>query len=123
MVDHATKVASAGFAVGAHAGNGTVVSESAPIGNGHVHLREELRTLSETELIARHEEHETNTAERANSPSELAPGDGDLNYQHMLRLDQMILRFTWLLAGLTVLNLIAAIVTAVAAIIVIDRGG
>jgi hypothetical protein len=123
MVDYAPKVASAGFAVGAHPGNGTAVSEAAPIGNGHVHLREELRTLSETELIARHEKHETNTAEGANLPSELAPGDRGLSDQHALRLNQMMGRFTWLLAGLTVLNLIAAIVTAVAAIVVIDRGG
>jgi uncharacterized membrane protein YphA (DoxX/SURF4 family) len=123
MVDYATKVASAGFAAGAHAGRGTAVTEAAPIGNGHVYLHEELRTTSETELIARHDEHEVDTAAGVNLPEELARNDADLNGQHVLRFNQMMARFTWLLTGLTVLNLIAAIVSAVAAIVVIDRGG
>jgi hypothetical protein len=58
-----------------------------------------------------------------NFPRELAPNGVDLNDQHMLRLNEIMGRLTWLLFGLTVLNLIAAIVTTVAAIVVIDRGG
>ena len=76
-----------------------------------------------TELIARHDEHEVNTAAGVNLPEELARNDADLNGQHVLRFNQMMARFTWLLTGLTVLNLIAAIVSAVAAIVVIDRSG
>jgi transcriptional regulator with XRE-family HTH domain len=123
MVDYATKVAGAGFAARTHAGKGPAVSEVAPIGNGHVYANEELPTISETELIARQDEHEVNTAAGVNFPGELSRNDADLNDQHMLRLNEMMARFTWLLAGLTVLNLIAAIVSAVAAIVVIDRGG
>jgi hypothetical protein len=123
MVDYTAKVAGAGFAARTHVGRGTAASEARPVGNGHVYPLREFRTGPETELIARHDEHGVNTGDGVNFPWELAPNDGDLNDQHFLRLNQMMVRVTWLLAGLTVLNLIAAIVTAVAVIVVIDRGG
>jgi hypothetical protein len=123
MLYHPTNVAAAAFAAGAHAASGTAVREAQPLGNGDIYPAKELRAVPEAELLGQHDEPVVSTTNGVKFPVELPRSEGDLNDQRMLRLTEKMARLTWLLAGLTVLNLITAIVIAIAAVIVIGRGG
>jgi hypothetical protein len=113
-----------GAAAYAASGAGTIMRGARSKGNGNGHPFREAWVDSDAQLVAQTDEQlvrkvltETDFLEDA------ASGDSDRSEQRMAQLTDAITRLTWVIAGLTLVNLIAMILAAAALLVALSHGG
>jgi hypothetical protein len=120
MVSHLANSAAAYGASGA----GTIMQGARSNANGNGHSFGQAWVDSDAQLVAQPDQQPVREVLTGTDFLEdAASGDSDRSEQRMAQFNDAITRLTWVIAGLTLVNLIAMILAAAALVVAISRSG